>query len=489
MPFAPLLSSGIGPVDAAWGGLARPGAYLVVGAAAQGRLDLTTRIVGAGAAAEEPTLLFSAREPVAILALARQAGVDLDAAGERVHLKGVPLGAQLAALGEDGLSRMLESLAESARGTARVVVEDFTPFVRFRSFDAFGQAFQKLVHAVDGHGATLVLGLGEPANDGSRRLLDFVEQTVSGTIRLADGGRVLHLIPGQAHASLEAQVAWDRTAVAPSVSDDVAPSPAPRLVDEGEHVEEFRDHAADGYGGTDADALDAGALVVSAIPPEPFGYPAAERTGGDGELWASIQAVEAPASSGDGRVEPVSGGFLIDSDHLGITLPEPVTPPDAPVESASIEPAEPERPEATPVRGAGESLMSVPDFGSEDPEAGFTVDLDEAYHSAQPFLVIALRVAPDSPHFHHFPTVADGFLGALTGSDRALVRDDEARLIAILPAAPADAPQRLMAAVRDHLSGLLGARAESVFRSVGVLVLPQGQPFDEPQALLDYVLG
>jgi hypothetical protein len=327
-----------------------------------------------------------------------------------------------------------------------------------------------------------------------------VETTVSGTIRLAEAGRALHLIPGSAHAGLDAQVAWDRTAVAPSpVPDEVAASPPPRLRDEGDLEEDFRDHAADGYGGTDADALDAGALVVSAVPSEPFGYPATERPRGDssagpasgGEQWASIHAVDAPLQSGDGRVEPVSGGFLIDSDHLGITLPEPVAPPDEPAvrsNGAADYPAL-EEAEAPPARGAGESLMSAPDFGLEDPEAGFTVDLDEAFNAAEPFLVIALRVAPDSPHFHHFPTVADGFLGALTGSDRALVRDDEARLIAILPAAAPDAPQRLMAAVRDHLAGLLGARAESVFRSVGVLVLPQGQPFTGPQALLDYVLG
>jgi hypothetical protein len=98
-------------------------------------------------------------------------------------------------------------------------------------------------------------------------------------------------------------------------------------------------------------------------------------------------------------------------------------------------------------------------------------------------------VARDSPHFHHFPTVADGFLGALTGDDRALVRDDEARLVALLPGASADTPQRLMSALREHLAHLLGARAEAVFRAVGVLVLPQGEPFGEPQALLDYVLA
>jgi hypothetical protein len=133
--------------------------------------------------------------------------------------------------------------------------------------------------------------------------------------------------------------------------------------------------------------------------------------------------------------------------------------------------------------------MSSPDFGSADPEAGFTVDLEEAFRSGRPFLVVALRLPPESPHFDRFPSVADGLLGALTGSDRALVRDDEGRLIALLPDAPEGTPQRLMSAVRDHLGAELGARADSVFRTVGVLVLPQGQPFTEPQALLDYALG
>jgi hypothetical protein len=199
----------------------------------------------------------------------------------------------------------------------------------------------------------------------------------------------------------------------------------------------------------------------------------------------------------------VSGGFLIDSDKLGITLPEPVAPTEsqvvAPAESVAVAdettgdrlapPPSADSSHTPQSRGAGDSLISSPSFGNDDPEAGFTDDLREAFGSGAPFMVVALRMPPDSPHLPHFPSVADGFLGALTGADRALVRDDEARLVAILPNAPADAPQRLMGAIRDHLNGLLGARADHVFGTVAVLVLPNGQPFSEPLPLLDYVLG
>ena len=508
MPIAPLLPSGVAPVDAAWGGLARPGAYLLVGSAGQGRLDLSTRIVGAGAGAGEPTLLFSGREPGAILSVARQAGVDLAGAGDLVQLKGVPLGAQLASLGEEGLTRMLQTLADSAAGASRVVVEDFTPFVRFRSFEAFGEAFRRLVRAVCDHDSTLVLGLGEPANDGSRRLLDFVEGVVTGTLRVAAGGKSLQLIPGTGHTGEEKDVPWTREVTG------AAPSPPPTL------ATELLDHEADGYGGSDPAAFDAGALVVSTVPSEPFGYPAAVPTpmpapfgpdslpddlgepdgpitiepprvpsAGDGQVWATIQPVSATPTEAPASYDPdvLAGGFLIDSNDPSAIVPH--LSPYAPPALAEVAPAAPEPPRMTP--SPVMSPIGDPDFGPSDPEAGFTDDLTQAFAAGAnaPFLVVALRIERGNPFFDSFPAVADGLLGALSGRDRALVRDDEARMVVLLPDAPEGTPQRLLGAVRTHLETLVGARADEALRSVAVLVLPNGQPFTDAAGVLGYVLG
>jgi len=518
MSSASLQPSGIGPVDAAWGGLARPGAYLLVGSAGQGRLDLSSRIVGGAAASPSLTLLFSAREPGAILAVARQAGVDLAAAGDRVQLKGVPLGAQLSALGEEGLVRMLEGLAEAADGAGLVVVEDFTPFVRFRSFDAFGAAFKRLVAAIEGHGSTLVLGLGEPANDGSRKLLDFIEGVVTGTVRLADAGRMLQLIPGTGHEGEPQDKPWSRTAEEPAapappadVQAEPAPVPeiepaaeAPAPPDHAAEIEavqpdEHYEHSSDGYGGSDPAELDAGALVVSNVPSEPFGHTPsptplpspfgapAPGSGGDGQGWAAIQTVESPPRDfGDSYADVLTSGVLIDSNDPATAVPLAAPP----------QPSLPAAPAIIPVHAVppapsrvADPLMTEPDFGSADPEAGFTDDLDGAFAAGAPFLVVALRIAEGSSYFTDFPTVADGLLGALSGSDRALVRDDQARLVVLLPGAPADAPEQLLAAVRAHLDSILGARAGAAFASVGVLVLPDGAPFTDAAGLLEYALG
>jgi hypothetical protein len=506
MPTASLQPSGVGPIEVAWGGLARPGAYLLVGSASHGRLELSTRIVGAECETDEPTLLYSAREPAAILSLARQSGVDVAAAGDRVHLKGVPLGAQLASLGEAGLSQMLDGVAESGRGSARVVVEDFTPFVRFRSFDTFGEAFRRLVDTVCQNGATLVLGLGEPANEGSRRLLSFVEGVVTGTVRVTDGGRGLHLIPGTGHSGDEHELAWSR-------SEAPAERPA-RIISAAQPPDDFRDHGADGYGGNDPATYDAGALVVSAVPSEPFGYPGvapevlpapfgpdslpydAEESApapelptldSEGRVWATIQTVGAPAP---GPAVPytfdaLSSGFLIDSDQPGMAAPPIRAQTDVAIPAPAPIPTAPAGPP-----GAAD-LVAEPDFGHADPEAGFTDDLTEAFAAgaSAPFLVVALRIAGDSPYFDAFPTVADGLLGALTGRDRALVRDDEARMVVLLPHAALEAPQRLLAAVRAHLDSVLADRADDAMKSLAVLVLPDGKPFTDAQGLLAYVLA
>ncbi|HLA64194.1 MAG TPA: hypothetical protein VK610_07185, partial [Rhodothermales bacterium] len=201
---APLAPSGIGPVEVIWGGLARPGAYLLVGAARQGRLHLAAQAAGGAVAAGERVLVFSGRETEAVTGLAREADVDLADAYRRglARLLRVPAAKDLAALGEAGLTRAMIDMAAAAKGTSRVVIEDFTPFVQFRSFDAFSTAFRRLIADVAAHGATLVLGLGEPANDGSRRLLDFVQGEVTGTLHVRPdaGGYLLTLTPGTGHA-------------------------------------------------------------------------------------------------------------------------------------------------------------------------------------------------------------------------------------------------------------------------------------------------
>jgi hypothetical protein len=249
--------------------------------------------------------------------------------------------------------------------------------------------------------------------------------------------------------------------------------------------------------------------VVSTLPAEPFGYPAAgpgplpapfgpeslpgsadadtSEAEGDGQVWATIQPVAAGRVDATGYDPDVlAGGFLIDSNDVVAGAPAPaaytpVTP--APTVPEVPRPAQPPAPAMSPI--------ADPDFGLADPEAGFTDDLTEAFAAGAdaPFLVVALRIERTSPFFDSFPAVADGLLGALSGRDRALVRDDEARMVVLLPGAPEGTPQRLLAAVRAHLDTVIGDRAEQAMRSVSVLVLPSGQPFTDAAGVLGYVLG
>ena len=183
--------SGIAAVDARWGGL-RPGtAVLLVGRAGAGRTALALTAVRTAVEAGQTCLLLSPRAPEALTVAAGAAGIDLAALHKtgRLRVLRIPSAQDLAAKGNAGLDaayRDLGGLATKA-GAERVVIEDFTPLVQYTTFEAFGDAFDGLRSTLAETGAAFLLGLGEPANDPSRKLLDVVQSRVEATLRIAAG--------------------------------------------------------------------------------------------------------------------------------------------------------------------------------------------------------------------------------------------------------------------------------------------------------------
>ncbi|MEM6287776.1 MAG: ATPase domain-containing protein, partial [Bacteroidota bacterium] len=192
----PPIPSGVPAVDRQWGGLATGKAYLLAGRAGAGRSALALQMAQAALAEGIRTLLMSPREPSALVETGQSVGFDLPqahASGDLRILR-IPDVETLSARGAEGLQksyRDLIGMVETDR-PGRVVLEDFTPLVQFDTFERFHDAFAGLVDALERAEATLVVGLGDPANDASRRLLEVVESLVHGSIRLgADGA--LHL--------------------------------------------------------------------------------------------------------------------------------------------------------------------------------------------------------------------------------------------------------------------------------------------------------
>lgn len=551
-PAPPVCPSGVVPVDATWGGFLRGGTYLLVGPIA-GRGPLALAALRGCAEAGGRALLVSSRPPAALLAAAAETGFDLAGAYRqgRAKLLAAPPPATLAPLDDAGLTRALDDLAALARQhrADRLVVEDFSAFVRFSSFEAFAVAFHGLADAAASAGATLVLGLGEPANEPSRRLLLFLQSETAGTLHVAPaatGGPAetrLTLLPGAAHAGVAHTAPWppgappvafeetpladvppeaaalppEAAALPPVPEPEAAEPPEPGAPDAdpfataplGAHPSEDRAPASDplgedpfgdddgvpgGYAGSDgfADpaglALDPPDLFVTAPPPVADAG------------WTAVTPVdpaEAPFAGPAARdpfgvdlgPDLLALGHFVDSRTHGAAPPTGNGVADGLDEAASSVHAAAYPSLFTPEPPAeGPEEPAAP---AEDPEAAFRRALDAAFarRAETPFLVLALRLDPAGPHADLLPAVAHGLDQAL-GSDGALFGNPATgRLVALLPGAGSEAAAGLFAAVRAHLHAVAPGRAAEALRAVGALTVPSGEPFATADDLLAYVLA
>lgn len=230
-----LAPAGIGAVDSAWGGLRSGASLLLVGRAASGRTALALQSVRAAIAAGQTALLLSPRPPATLNETAQGAGFDLAAlhASGRLRVLRVPAAKDLAAKGNDGLRAAYRDLAGlvATSGADRVVIEDLTPLVQFSTFEAFGEAFDTFRQSLNG--AALVVGLGEPANEPSRRLIETVQTRMDGTVRVAGEdvrfeAAAAEAAPAPTPPVPSAPVAPPAPAMAPPPTPlAVAPEPAP----------------------------------------------------------------------------------------------------------------------------------------------------------------------------------------------------------------------------------------------------------------------
>ena len=523
--------SGLAAVDRQWGGLAAGRTYLLVGRAGAGRSALALQTVRAAADADQRCLVISPRSPDELVEVGHEVGLDLAAAhtAGTLRLLRIPKAADLAARGSEGLAKSYRDLVAlvASDDPARVVIEDFTPLVQFDTFERFHDAFAGLVGALREQGVTLVIGLGDPANDASRRLLDVVEGLVDGTIHLGAGGDLVLGTPGRADypsndgASVDAvpppapeppaAVALpappapapsplpdpvaapppaepEPTAFAPAPTSSEPPSPEPARPD---HSTTFAPSPA---GEPESSFAPPFAPETSAptVPPEPSApaFPPAPQSAlapsASGEPPytdvvappppdPSLLAPSADAFGNDAADSLFAQGYLADSRGSALSAP-----PAAPA-MPSLPAMPPGLPAFAPLGG------SVP---TSAPDAGiaFRTALDAAFASrgTTPFVVIALRMDPAVPDATHFDTVEAGLRSGLRPTDRLLVDAPRKRAAVVLPDSGPDAAQALFGSLQAHLRTTLGADAERVLQSVGAVTVPDGQPFQTSAELVNY---
>ena len=528
------IPSGLPAVDRQWGGLAPGRAYLLVGRAGAGRSALALHTSRAAIDAGERCLLISPRPPEALVEVGQGVGLDLAAAhaAGALRLLRIPSAADLAARGPEGLAKSYRDLAALVANDrpGRVVIEDFTPLVQFDTFERFHDAFSGLVDALRAEGATLVIGLGDPANDASRRLLDVVERLVDGTIYLGSGGDLRLAAPG--HTAYPSSDGSSVEAVPPPAPEPapspVAPLPTPPSPAPTPAV------SLPPPPTPPAAAPDPGPPSVAAMP-EPPAAPPAPPAAAATLTFSTAAEPAAPASAPppppvatepvafDAPDDPFESAESLPGHTLGaradgevpetdIVAPPPADtsllhsgtdpfgydPTDALFEQGFLAdsgahalPAPPPRPMTAPA-----GLPSFAPLGAvappADPNAAFRSALAHAFErrdaSQTPFLVVALRMDPASPAATHFSAVESALRSSLRDGDQLFVDSARTRAAVVLPSSEAVAGQALFAGLQSALRSTLSSDAEPVLQAVAAVTIENGQPFQTAPELLAYAV-
>jgi archaellum biogenesis ATPase FlaH len=240
---AAMLSSGVDPIDQEWGGLYRGGAYLVFGRAATGRGLLLLRYAHTGTQASERCLLIASDRPKDLAIQGASIGFDLKQAQVDGHMRLMRIPPMMGphSMGDDAVAKALWDLVAIIRRERpdRLIINDFMPFVMFRSFDRFRMEFVRLLEQIDSLDTTVVCALPEPANAQSRRVIEFMAGQMTGAIHIEAADeeptsteRRLTLIPHIGQIKRQVVRLWDLAEVVNAaeasamITEEIAPAPA-----------------------------------------------------------------------------------------------------------------------------------------------------------------------------------------------------------------------------------------------------------------------
>lgn len=540
-----MLPSGIAPVDQHWEGLQAGGVYLVSGRAQSGRELLALQVVRAGCELEESALFISPRRPKDLVALAQSVGFDLPAQYERgrVKLLRIPPSLSGSGLGDGGIESALVdlvALAERYR-PSRLVIEDFTPFLRFRQPDRFARAFERLLRGLAPTGATLVLGVAEPASEEARYIFGLMQERVTGTLLLqltprgeASSARDLTLRGSSPHPTGDIRTSWDLDEIVrtePASYSTSSHSLPPQGATLKPAADPFGEHDAysrgDGYdlqresqqparetppapafqlNGLTASHDGFGAPASASDTPEedPFGT-SVEELALDGSAPAPFEApggampaAAAPDPPAPASMEPDDNPFIdLDWDAVGAPpaaeRPEPAAPvataaptPDAdpdedPFALAAREGAAteagPSEAGALAATAPGADVLTAP--GSREAFEDAVVYHFLARAAGQHFTLVALRAAAPGPDFDAVVSA----LAEVLPAGASLHRDGRSAAV-LLPGAGEAEATGLFRRLRAHLAAQHPGRADALIASASAIVAVDGRPFGSAEVFM-----
>ena len=547
--FAPKHLFGIDVIDNAWGGLYRGGSYLVYGRAASGRGLLTLMFAHTGSRLGESTLFISPDRHKDLVIQAASIGFNLKEAHEAgdVRLVRVPPLLNLQSMGDDGVSRALWDLVTLIRQhrPTRLVMNDFMPFVAFRSYDRFRTEFIQFLEQIDSLDTTTILVMPEPANEQSGRVIEFMASQMTGSIRIEVGDegitstkRRISLVPHIGHIKREVVDYWDleklvASATAGNESGEAAPKQPSEPEPDGFIFEPSSIQGPQaGFGlNFDPDSVLSESVspeTPSASNPEPpsASIEGAFQLGGhtpfsDEEEFpemntgsgsnvpptsppppaAPIPPPPAPSSQFAPPVPPASPATPAPSSQFA--PPEPPAPPATAAPLGTPEPvgasdasgmhgAHDERPEEASAQGATQAPSDEKPIFSE--REAFQPKLQNVFNrrsgSDESFLLLALKMdqGRQLDGSVDFDFLTDLVRAELGPADDMLAIAEAERLVVVLEKRRADDAQAFFAGLKDRLSIVSPHHAGSLLQSVSAIVVPDGHPFDGASEFLDYAL-
>lgn len=472
--FSAKAQTGIDLLDQSWEGLSRGTAYLFYGPARTGRVLLVLQVVRTGAEAGESTVLVSGKSPQELAAQASTIDFDLEAAcrDRGVRLLRLPE-ALLSGVSDASIEKALRDLAGFIRRErpARIIIEDFTPFVRFSRFEALRPVIEQFLTDVAVE-STLVFALGEPANARSEQIVSFLRSRVAGALHLgidpdsqSSTARRLTLQPTLGSQESDREFSWDLIQLKRPVS-----------IVSGDSVSSSND------GGWPTSIEGEPDVEVRPTPVEMMPPSSGEAPPADIRFFDPNDPLGPPPQIQDpfGSVRPTVSEF----EHIhyvegGVDLEE------APVSAPSSEHALPEAPvEFVPPEAevAPEPVRSDRDVFVE----AFDNAMDAHANQQTPFLAIALRLPTDASQ-----EAFDGISGALraTVDTPAAVLTDAVskKLIVLLPNSDKEASREVFRRMKEHVSASHPEVAVGVLPKLAAVVVLNGHPFTSGSAFLSYV--
>lgn len=489
--FAPKLFTGVAIIDRVWGGLYRGGSYLLYGRAASGRDLVTLRFAQTGAEYGESCLYVSPARPKDLIIQAASIGFNLRQAYEDGTVKLMRIPPSLAADAGDEDEALLRSMRDLValvrqHRPERLVINDFMPFVQFRSEARFRNAFAELLEHTDVLDMTTLLVMSEPANAQSKKVVDFMGEQMTGTIHLempendADSSkRRLTFVPRLGHVRKRSVELWDVNDLLNEPEATYPVRPESRLLE--------------------APEPEAAVKETVIVEPEPLPEPTAPATRGIrlGRSLADLDQTLTPTPLAD---EPQTlPPFVVDAPPAATPF---VTPAVADADEA---PRWADTPVATPPAPIVTPLI-VPDVPAPaaastgfvlDPRLdrdAFGVRLQQHFdlhgQNGTPFLLVAMRLDRSAAALHAFTFdfVSDVVSDALRPSDDLLVDPASERLVVLLPGSDGEAANAFFTRLKQRLREDAPDQAEDLLRAISAIAVANGRMFGTSDEFLAYAL-